>query len=49
MSTLRVLAPALLDGLLYDDEGATRNLRLAIGSFRDIPEVSSQEIPQTKK
>lgn len=39
---LRALAPELLDDLLYDDEGEERDLRLALGSFADIPEVSSR-------
>lgn len=39
LDEIQALAPALLDALLYADSGTERDLRLALGSYVDIPEV----------
>lgn len=39
LEILRDLAPDLVDGLLYAADGTERDLRRALGTFIDIPQV----------
>lgn len=39
LTMIKGLVPDLLRGLLYTDGGVERDLRLALGTFIDIPEV----------